>query len=435
MRPIIFLLILLLFLNYESLSLYQYPQIKNGISGNNLSSDDADSYITLAEKYKNKNPDSALYYAKKAVLTFDNSMNEGQIAEMNLLIGHILDKQGNYRVAADYLHSALNIYTTLNNTKKIAEVKNQLGRICADAILIDLSLKHLKDAFALNKSLQNDTIKIQTLYNLGYAYERDNKPQKALFYYKKSEELNNSLQLDEFNFKITEAFASIYEDIGKYDSAMIYYKRVSPMTYSNIYERIDNINNIGDIYRKSGHADSSLLHYTQAYELSVKNHLTRKIEQNARDLALAYEQTGNIKNALFYFKMHINMYKEFYDEQSTAQINQLQIIHESDKLHKEIELHISQTANRTLQRNIVITGFILFLITSLMLWYFLRKQNRVNIRLNSQNDRINRQKEELEEANSELTFLIDQLKNTQDQLVFRKKWQLWVQWQAELLMR
>lgn len=131
-------------------------------------------------------------------------------------------------------------------------------------------------------------------------------------------------------------------------------------------------------------------------------------------MALSYEKLGNISKALELYKKHEELYLRFYDEVSISSINQLQILYESEKKSKEIELERSNSNSRTLERNIVIFGLAVFILFSIFLWIGLRQKNRLN-------NMLKKQTQETEDKNKELESLIERLARTQEQLVQSEK--------------
>lgn len=223
-----------------------------------------------AYTYQSSNPDSSLIYAKEVIQIADVIADELSVAEMNFLIGKIIAKSGNFKMAVDFLHQSLETYTEAGLKLKVAEVRSELGRICSIATLFDAAESHLDDAMEIYIELEDQKGIATAFCDYGLLYEKKFEPYEALSYYKKADSVNKILNDFELKVFITEAFASIYEDVALYDKAMEYYQLVFPMYQNNIYDKIDVLNNIGDIYRKTNKPQKALEYYQQAYDLALE---------------------------------------------------------------------------------------------------------------------------------------------------------------------
>ncbi len=387
----------------------------------NLFAHQADSLFSISLKFEESFPDSSLYYAKLASQEADDSQLARLQADIFIHIGKILEKGGNFQQGTKYYLDGLAIYQRLGNLEEITNVNIWLARSYADALSYDLGQDHAITAIDLN-SFNGDVLGLaRGLHTLGYVYERRREPKTALEYYYKADSINQIIRNVELSKIITEGFGSIYEDIGMYDRAMSYYREFLANYEVDIYERIDGLNNIGDIYRKTDRPDSALHYYGQAYKLADSKNISRKIQQNIKDLALAYELLGDVDTALYLFKLHENLFLEFYEERSLANISLNDILYELDQKDKEIELQKARTENRTFQRNILIIGFSLIFGFAIFLWVNSRQKSRVNRLLEQQKKEILLQQENLSKVNEELNSLLNQLRYTQDQLVHSEK--------------
>ncbi len=374
-------------------------------------SKETDSYslmvvIELLEKsqtYQAKDVDSALYFAKEASYLAADLDENLLLAKSDVIIGQILDKLGNYTLAIEYFHNALKIYYALDDEVKVAETKLLLSHANADAFHFDISLELANDAVKIFRE-KNDSLNLACAYfNVGYVYERYDSSYLALKHYDKSDSLNNLLRDEELTKQLTEAYASVYEDLEDFEMSLSYYMRVSEMANNTLYEEIDLLNNIGDIYRKTDRPEMALPHYIEAYDMAIQVNITRKIQQNAQDLALTYEALDDQKNAMKYYKMHMAFFEKFYIAQSASQINQLHVLFDSDQKNKELELQKVVANRRTSQRNVVIASLIFLVIIVIMLWYAIKQKILANKQLNIQNRKIIEQSEELSRVNKEIT--------------------------------
>ena len=392
---------------------------------NTLKEENTDSTVSFfrkkASEFELTYPDSALFYAKKTIQALDVEADQFIMAEMNMLIGSVLEKQGNYGLSIDYLNKALEIYEKLKLPLMKASTLNQLGRVNAEALLIEAALEHLEASHEIFLQARDNLQLAWNLFYTGYTFERAFLPQIALEHYDRVDSIIGPYQADELRFTLTEAYASIYEDLEQYDSAMVYYRKVNEMIEENVFEKIDVLNNIGDVYRKTSRYEEAKEYYLQALELAKNRNSLRQIEQNIRDLAYTYEGLSEKDSAIALYKESMQMYREFYSQQNANHMNQMQILFELDQKNREIELQRSKAQQSVLQRNLFIVVTLLFIFISASLWYGARQKHRLNMLLKARNNRIEKQKEELEKTNEDLQNALDDLHKAQDQLVQTEK--------------
>lgn len=340
---------------------------------------------------------------------------------MNVLIGQVLENEGNFQIAVEYFNKGLKVYESLNDKENIGRTRIQLGRTCADALLFEAAMSHLNAAMSIYQSLE-DTLNIAyATLTIGYVHERASRPNQALEFYEKADSINQFTKDERLDGLTTEGIASIYEDLEMYDRALEVYEEIVSNHAENIIERIDALNNIGDCHRKSGNALESLPYYREAYRLANQRNILFRIQQNARDLANAYEMLGNKDSSLHYFKEYSEIYRINYDQKNIAYINQMQILYEFEQKDKEIQMQKSQAEIQHWQNRMMVIGISILIFAVLFLIYLVRSKARMNRKLSMKSERIEQSRKELSESNKELQTLLDKLKETQRKLIHSEK--------------
>ena len=137
-------------------------------------------YIDLAHIYLNLGEedktlvDKALKYGKKGEGFFgvlnDNSVyqinNLEEKAETYNVLGLIYSKLGDFNNAKKYLNQSLGNYSTAENYAKIADIKQNVGKVFMETNQLNSAEKYFKESINFRKTKNVDTNKIYDTYNL-----------------------------------------------------------------------------------------------------------------------------------------------------------------------------------------------------------------------------------------------------------------------------
>ena len=99
----------------------------------------------------------------------------------------------------------------------------------------------------------------------------------------------------------------------------------------------------------------------------------------------------------------------------------MQILYEVEQKNNEIQLQKANARNRTFQRNMLIIGLALAILTGFYFFYSFLKHKKLNNTLASQKLEISYQNQKLKENQRELNKTLNELKNTQTALINNEK--------------
>ena len=132
-------------------------------------------YIDLAHIYLDLGEEGrALKYGKKGEKFFgvlnDNSVylikNLEEKAETYNVLGLIYSKLGDFNNAKKYLNQSLGNYSTAENYSKIADIKQNVGKVFMETNQLNSAEKYFKESINFRKTKNVDTNKIYDTYNL-----------------------------------------------------------------------------------------------------------------------------------------------------------------------------------------------------------------------------------------------------------------------------
>lgn len=230
-------------------------------------------YNTIADLYKEINPDSTLFYAQKAaVLSTKTGYNFG-LATAFTNKGNASIILGNYAVALKYFKdSQAEFGIALQQNPDNKETIKGLARSYASSGVVYseqsnyvLALKNYEEALQLYQKIKEQQSISKVLNNIGIVYKAQLNYPKALYYLKEAYKIQVSL--GEVNAPVTLTnIGVIYFEKGEYENAVHYYEKAK-----RGFEKNDNkrgfalLNNyLGDYYIKQNNQSLALEYYRKS---------------------------------------------------------------------------------------------------------------------------------------------------------------------------
>ena len=230
-------------------------------------------YNTIADLYKEINPDSTLFYAQKAaVLSTKTGYNFG-LATAFTNKGNASIILGNYPVALKYFkNSQTEFGIALQQNPDNKETIKGLARSYASSGVVYseqsnyvLALKNYEKALQLYQKIKEQQSISKVLNNIGIVYKAQLNYPKALCYLKEAYKIQVSL--GEANAPVTLTnIGVIYFEKGEYENAVHYYEKAK-----RGFEKSDNkrgfalLNNyLGDYYIKQNNQSLALEYYRKS---------------------------------------------------------------------------------------------------------------------------------------------------------------------------
>lgn len=251
--------------------------------------------------------------------------------------------------------------------------------------------------------------------NLEPIYAQLNMPDSALFFGKREMVLANKVGP---NYRLG-AIMSAASDFGEAmavsghpDSALFYYyqayhivnKTDKPLTFA--YTE----NNMAKVYLGLGKRDSALKYALDSYNLALTGKMWEFQVESASTLAKLYEGADD-KKSLFYLKAQMTANDS---ANATDKSRQFQLVADKDKQYDQDLQTEHEKYNAQLRFYAVIAAGLVVLIIGIILWRNNKKQKHTNLLLSEQKEEIETQRDNLGQA-------LEELKNTQTQLVQREK--------------
>ncbi len=327
--------------------------------------------------------DSVFYAYKNALQDAEITGDPVAISRAHIELATFYKHAQIYTEAVAHYNEALSSVSS-PGPKQIAVIKNELAEIYillknySKAIeLLQSSLLHSEKEGALSLTAESYQL-------LGTCWEKQGQPEKALDFQEKSLKLYRSLQNRTGEASVLESIGSIYEDLGAFDKAYSYFEKAySFFKLENDEAQINALNNIADIYRKTGRYEEAIVKTQEALDLALVYTNPHQIAGAYKDLAKAYALVKNYELAHHFAHTYQQVFEiELYD-QNFAQINALQTIYETKE--KQAKIDLLQQQNETAQMKfLAMLLLVLAVITTAGIYFYFQKrkrQARLNIEL------------------------------------------------------
>jgi tetratricopeptide (TPR) repeat protein len=254
----------------------QIDSLKNVLTVAKTDTSKVNTLNTIADLYKEINPDSTLFYAQKATgLSVKNKYAYG-VAAAAANKGNASIILGNYPAALHYFKKAqIQFELVLQKDPENKTAKNGLARSFSSSGVVyseqtnhTMALQNYEKALKIYQETDAQIYISKVYNNIGIIYKTQLNYPKALYYLKEAYKLQTAL--GEHNAPITLTnIGVIYFEIGHYQNAFNYYQKAKKGfdTYENKRGLALLENYLGDYYKSQKNIPFAHQHYQKALEL------------------------------------------------------------------------------------------------------------------------------------------------------------------------
>ena len=302
MKTVIVILNLMLFCCYGqntvSDSLYNLlAKTKNDTSKINL-------YNALAFENCNNNPDTAIFFAKKAIkLSKEHPFNVG-LAESYLAIGKTYVNLGEGDSCLVYLNKALQILsnekTSYRVKKDLGGLYNSIGNTHISKGEYSLAISNYKKSLAYRTEIKETSGIIVSYNNIGNIHYALGDFKQALENYFKALNMAEKNNDDKSIALASNNIGSLSRDLQKPEEAILYYnKAIAYAKKKNILYIIANVTyNLSEVYLEQKQYNKALKSATEAYEIGKKINNVANISNALSTIGQVYLKEKNYTLAL-----------------------------------------------------------------------------------------------------------------------------------------
>jgi tetratricopeptide (TPR) repeat protein len=333
---------------------------------------------------------------------------------------------GNYNGALEILFKALSLATA--DTKTKAGILNNIANVYLETKEFDKAILYLNSAVQINEQ-QHYLNYLGTNYNnLGLAYRSLDKNDKALEFYKRSIDIRLKLGPNENLAQSYLNLADLYSSLQQTDTALSYLDKAF-----RICDSLKSEYGLSFVYASMGSTYLQMKDYGKAKEFCLKSRDLSKKVNNMETLISSTETLTEIYRQAKDFEQAFLYQKEYYDAKDSVynvgtakkQLaleyqNELNIKKaEQDKIDYSVKQEMEK---QKLVRNILICGFAVTLLLSLIILNGYRNKRKVNRIIAEQKEQVEFQKVLLEEKQKEVLDSIQYAKRIQQALMATEKY-------------
>lgn len=339
----------------------------------------SNALLDLAMLVRDFNLDSALSLGFEALKTAESENYQMGIARSYHLIATAFGMKGDFTNSIRFLYMTLSICDQMEKDK--------------------LDSLHLKIQAQRSKSLGN----------LGMVYGELKNYEKALLYHLKALRIDQEL---ENRIGIARHLANIgnsYKALGNYKLALIYEQKAYD-AYNELHDekgKAFTTGNIGSIYLTNKEYVKAQKYLSVALPLAIRvKDMYEAMEVN-ENLSMAYQQTGDYKNALEFYKKAMEIKLAFTNESKEKEIlvNTVKLEYEKKEAVAKEEIE-----RQKFVRNSLIGGFFLVLFFALAIYRSLLQNKRARAI-------ITQQKLVVDDKNKEILDSIEYAKRLQNAIL------------------
>lgn len=404
----------------------------------------------------------AIAYSRRALEIATKMNNQFMIGKCNLDIGFYYRYLEFYTFSAEYLAIAADFFSKLNNPRNTGQsfyetaLTNYKAGNYQESILYQR--KSLREYYKLNPdSLTHvDEFHVMSGYNtLGLAHNQMQNYDSALFYLRLADSVAHHAYNAYWIVLLSVYKGEVLLRQGKVREALPLVKTA----YANLQGQEDSVHifetglNVAECYIALNNIDSAFM---QLKRLNEADGTLKERERYWRVVAQAHEKTTNGSDAVQALRKALQLRDSAARNEEAANLARLKTIYELQ--HKEdsirnlsLEVKDKQTRlNRQSSVTIVTASFFVLAMAFAFIFYKLNRKNRsqlktitfqkteideqnrkleaqselllkLNLAMQEKNISIEKQKEEITSQNQKLQDAIEELKNTQSQLVHIEK--------------
>jgi signal transduction histidine kinase len=323
-------------------------------------------------------------------------------------IGVAYDYLSEYDKALEIYLQAFEISEEISDTASAARALSGMGIVHWYLDNFEIALDYYSRALSLHEARGNMRDVAGTLNNIGLVYWHLDSLDRALEYYFRALPLIKQFGGPRGIADVTGNIGEIYGEMGQYREAIKYRSQSLTLCQEVGYAwgTASGSINLGDLYLKVKNVNAARPYIEDGLALAQEIDARDLIKQGYKALSDLHVVLGDYKNAFEYHTMYSNIKDSIYVD-GARKAAETKARYDAEKKEKEIALLFKEKAIQDLElehqgtiRNSLIGATILLLLLAALMYNRYRLKTRSNI---------------------ELALAMQQLKDTQQQLILKEK--------------
>lgn len=320
--------------------------------------------------------DSAEYYFKQAKQYLINLEDENRVAIINIGIGAILLKKGDYNNTIKTLTESVSYFEKTGDKLNAGKCYSNMSAAFAELGNFNKAIEYNEKALEIFGTLELIQFQLITLPNLAAQHLKNGDTLKAINYNLEAEELAISMGNKRSLSIIYNNLGSAYLDTDETKAREYLGKTIALKNELNLKDGMEVVQgNLGYLYLKNNDFKTALYHYKLSEQLA-----------NGKQLVFAYQQIkkcyvgiNQFKNAFEYSEKARKLNESILSAENQKVFNEIQTKYETEKKENEIlELQTRnlEVDNKRIQSQILLAISLGILLITFLLIYILLKNSR-----------------------------------------------------------
>jgi two-component system, NtrC family, sensor kinase len=341
--------------------------------------------LQLAGSYFFKQPATSLAYAKAAIDSSRRLNDEPRIIESLTYAGEASRLVGDFVGALKMQYEANQLSAKAGDKEWEANSAGGIGMNYFELDHFEQSIKYLKQAIAIRKTLPHDPHEMLNILYIARDYIATKKYDSAYYFLKDATQkvlLEQTAPRRTVRWKMLYylIFGDYYFHIGQKDSAYFYFTAALKIAANNQYVVPNHLSltaaRLSTLFSLKNQVDSSMYFARLGFTIATISKLNPRILQTSRQLADIYRKMGNADSLVYYQDIAIAVNDSIFGAEKTNELQLLQL----EEQKRSIEI---QRAEERYQNNIQLVGLIsitaIILIASLLLFRSNRMKQKTNL--------------------------------------------------------
>ncbi len=280
------------------------------------------SQLDSAKKLAKSKPDKAFLLATEVLEASKLALLDSLVGKAQLVRGQILLQFGLFQPASESFYEAEHIFQNNEMPSLSAQVNNALGEVYYKIKTPEDALLRHETALNIYQKLKDAEGEAETKSFIGGMYEKMGYYPKGLAYQQEALKIFESLNHKGQLAVVRENIGSIYEDLEQYDSAYVNFQKayILNLFLGDSLRIIGNLNNLGDVLRKTREPEQGLLYSVQAAEMSGRLGFLYQQRSAIVDISKSYAEMRDYSNAYKFLEKSRQLSDLVYSEESARQL-------------------------------------------------------------------------------------------------------------------
>jgi signal transduction histidine kinase len=334
---------------------------------------------------------------KEALAIWEKLKADSDIIEALSAIGNALTARGEFSEALNYHFKALQVCERLKDKKKMSVALSSIGVAYGQLDKREKALEYFQRALKMAEELGDKRSIGIRLGNIGQVYARMHDHERAMGYYLRALKIaegdgdEESIAFRTLN--IGGAYTNMMGELDQSATRSSYAKsaRENLQRSLDLFTKLDDKSGMlgplrlfGQLNKLEKNYKAAELYYKKGLALAQEIGSALDIADFSEEISYLYEETGDTKQALYYYKQYIDITDSIYSAENKEQMIRTEVNYEYDKKtalekaahEKEVALLEAEHKNT---RNIVmlVSAIVLLLLVAGFVFFNIRKNLRV----------------------------------------------------------